>query len=172
MKTTSSQTHYSKYTFRDFTGYIVAPWISGVTHKVVTIRHSASVEPWIDRDIHLHSDSEEYYFLFRGKLELLVDGSMLTLRPYEVLSVRPETPHAVVGGDGPIEHFVIRMPALDDRQITGKIPAGPFLVTNEVKRDVQLDWGCRVPLKETWFQNCWLFGVGQARFHSDHRCLA
>jgi mannose-6-phosphate isomerase-like protein (cupin superfamily) len=37
---------------------------------------------------------------------------------------------------------------------------------------VQRDWGCRVPLTEARFQNCWLFGFGEARFQSDHLSLA
>ena len=75
MKTTPNQPSYSKYTFRECSGYIVAPWISGVTHELVTIRHSASASPWVDRDIHVHSDSEEYYFVFQGELQLVVAGS-------------------------------------------------------------------------------------------------
>ncbi len=172
MNAASARANCSKYTFRDFTGYIVAPWIPGVTHEVVAIRHSASVESWVDRDVHLHSDSEEYYFLFRGELALLVGNSVFTLRPYEVLSVRPGVPHAVVGGDGSIEHFVIRMPAPGDRQTAGEIPARLPPAADEAERELQLDWGCRVPLKEERFQNCWLFGVGQAHFHSDYTCLA
>ena len=150
----------------------MAPWIPSVTHELVTIRHSASVPSWIDRDIHLHSDSEEYYFLFQGELQLLVDGSVFTLKPGEVLMVKPRVPHAVVGGDGPIEHFVIRMPAPDDRRTMGKVPPVLSLATNEAKRELQFDWGCRAPLTEARYQNCWLFGVGQARFHSDYMCLA
>lgn len=172
MKTTPNQISYSKYTFRDYSGYIVAPWISGVTHELVTVRHSASVPPWVDHDIHLHRDSEEYYFLFQGELQLLVAGSVFTLKAREVLSVRPQVPHAVVGGDGPIEHFVIRMPGFDDRQTVGEIPAELFSVADEAKRELRFDWGCRAPLTEARYQNCWLFGVGQARFHSDHMCLA
>ncbi len=106
MKTTSDRTSYSKYTFRDHTGYIVAPGASGTAHECVTIRHSATVPLWVDHDIHLHSDSEEYYFVFQGELQLLVDGSVFTLRPGEVLMVN-QVPHAVVGGNGPIEHFII-----------------------------------------------------------------
>jgi hypothetical protein len=33
----------SKYTFRNYSGYVVAPWISDVTHRLVAIRHSAAV---------------------------------------------------------------------------------------------------------------------------------
>jgi mannose-6-phosphate isomerase-like protein (cupin superfamily) len=106
------QANYRKYRFRNHSGYIVAPWISGVTHEAVT------------------------------------------------------------GGEGPIEHFVLRMPGLDDRQTAGEITAEFPPVANKARRELKLDWGCRVPLAETRFQNCWLFGVGQARFHSDYMCLA
>jgi len=167
-----NQTICSKYVFRGYSGYIVAPWISGVTHELVTMRHSASVPPWADQDVHLHNDSEEFYFLFQGELKLLVSDSVFTLKPYEVLMVKPRIPHAIVGGDGPIEHFVLRMPAPDDRQTVGKIPPKLFPVANETERELIFDWGCRIPLAEARYQNCWLFGVGQARFQSDHMCLA
>lgn len=174
MKTTTAanQPSYTKYTFRDHSGYIVAPWIDGVTHELVSIRHSAFVPPWIDRDIHLHSDSEEYFFLFQGELQLLVAGSLFTLKPREVLMVKPQVPHAVVGGSGPIEHFVVRMPAPDDRQTVGRISPELSPVADQAPRKLQSEWGCRVPLTEARYQNCWLFGFGQARFHSDHMCLA
>jgi mannose-6-phosphate isomerase-like protein (cupin superfamily) len=172
METTPNQTSYSKYAFRDRSGYIVAPWIPGVTHELVTIRHSACVPPWVDRDIHVHGDSEEYYFLFQGDLQLLVDGSVFTLKPGEVLMVKPGVAHAVVGGDGPIEHFVIRMLAPDDRQTTGEVLPVLPPARDEAKRELLFDWGCRVPLTQARYQNCWLFGVGQAHFHSDYMCLA
>jgi len=162
----------AKYTFRDYTGYIIAPWISGVGHDVVTIRHSAAVPPWRDRDIHLHTDSEEYYFLLQGELQVLVVDAVLTLRPYEVLMIKPSVPHAVVGGTGPIEHFVLRMPAAEDQQVMGRTPADAAAVAEGGKRVLQREWGCRVPLAEARYQNCWLFGVGQAHFPSDVMCLA
>ena len=155
---------YSKYTFRGYSGYIVAPWISGSAHDLVSIRHSASEPPWVDRDVHLHDGSEEVYFLFQGELQLLVAGSVFTLKPREVLKVNPRVPHAVVGGSGPIEHFVIRMPARDDRQAVGEIPAKLAPVVGEARRALRLDWGCRAPLTEARYQNCWLFGVGVAGY--------
>lgn len=83
----------SRYTFPGCTRYIVAPWLSGVGHQHVTIRHSAGVASWMDRDTHLHTDSEEYYFVFQGELRLLVDGTVLTLKPYEVLMVKLGVTH-------------------------------------------------------------------------------
>jgi mannose-6-phosphate isomerase-like protein (cupin superfamily) len=163
---------WSKYPFRGHTGYIVAPWIPGVAHGLVAIRHSASVPPWADGDIHLHADSEEYYFVLQGELRLLVDGAALTLRPHEALWVRPGVPHAVVGGRGPIEHFVVRTPGSDDRRSVGTTPPELPPLLHEGKRALQPGWGCRVPLTEARYQNCWLFGFGGARFHSDHLTLA
>lgn len=163
---------FSRYTFQGYTGYIVAPWIPGVGHQHATIRHSAGVTPWTDRDTHLHTDSEEYYFVFQGELRLLVDGTVLTLKPYEVLMVKPGVTHAVVGGTGPIEHFVLRMPAAEDRQTVGGIAVDVPIVADGGERTLRAQWGCRVPLAEAQYQNCWLFGVDQARFHSDVMSLA
>lgn len=167
-----SQNEYARYTFRDRTGYIVAPWISGVGHAPVTIRHSAAVPPWTDRDIHLHTESEEYYFLLQGRLHVLVDGVVLRLKPYEVLMIKPNVSHAVVGGTGPIEHFVLRMPSVEDRQVVGRLPAEAATEAEGDKRVLRAEWGFRVPLAEARYQNRWLFGVGEAAFHSDVMCLA
>lgn len=172
VKTTPNQPSYSKYTFRERGVHRGSVGLWRCSRTGDSIRHSASVSPWVDRDIHLHSDSEEYYFLFQGELQLLVDGSVFTLKPCEVLMVKPQVPHAVVGGNGTIEHFVVRMPAPDDRQTTGKVLPVLPPVRDEAKRELLFDWGCRVPLTEARHQNCWLFGVGQARFHSDYMCLA
>lgn len=172
MKRTSRQTTCVRYTFRGRTGYVVAPWLDGATNDWVYIRHSASVPPWVDQDVHLHTVAEEYFFVLQGELRLLVDGCVFTLRPYEALLVRPEVLHLVVGGSGPIEHFVLRMPASDDRQSLGAPPAELPSVLEEQTRALELDWGCRVPLGEPRYQNCWLFGFGQARFRSEHVCMA
>jgi mannose-6-phosphate isomerase-like protein (cupin superfamily) len=172
VKTTPNPASSSSYTFRGRSGYVIAPWIPGAAHELVAIRYSAWEPPWTDRDIHLHRVSEEYYFVFQGELHLWVDGSALTLQPREVCMVRPGVPHAVVGGRGPIEHFVLRVPAPDDRQAVGRVPPELAPVPDPGPREMRSDWGCRVPLTEAKYQNCWLFGVGQARFRSDHMCLA
>ena len=83
-----------------------------------------------------------------------------------------QVPHAVVGGKGPIEHFVIRLPALDDRQSVSSIPPRLVLAADEARRELQSAWGSRAPLTEARYQNCWVFGVGRARLHSEHMCLA
>lgn len=163
---------FTKYPFKENTGYIIAPWLPDSHHPVVALRHSAGVPAWSDRDIHLHRDSEEYFFVIQGELLLLVAGSMFTLQPGEVLAVQPGVPHAVAGGYGPVEHFVLRVPAPDDRQSTGELPSMLPHPEDGTSRLLKSGWGARIPLTDAQFHNCWLFGVGQARFHSDQMCLA
>jgi mannose-6-phosphate isomerase-like protein (cupin superfamily) len=130
------------------------------------------VPPWRDHEYHLHDDSEEYYFVFNGELHLQVADAFISLKTREALMVKPGVPHAVVGGKGSIEHFVLRLPAHEDRQHVGELPHQTFRSVNETKRELLSDWGCRIPLTEGKNQNCWLFGFGEALFHSAFMCLA
>jgi mannose-6-phosphate isomerase-like protein (cupin superfamily) len=163
---------FSKYTFDGYTGYVVAPWLNNEGHNIASIRHSASVEPWVDEDVHIHENSEEYYFLLQGKLWLMVENTLITLEPKEFLQVRESVPHAVVKGAGKIEHFVIRIPATDDRKSISQVPE-KFLPSAQGKqRELQEEWGYRVSVEVEANRDCWLFGFGQARFQSRQLCLA
>lgn len=135
-----------KYAFRNRTGYIVAPWMSEPGNVPVAIGHTAAAPSWTDPDVHLHRDSEEYYFLLQGELQLLVDASILALRPYEVLAVKRNVPHAIVGGTGPVEHIGLRMPAVKDRQTVAAMPVAPSVGVENAEREVRANWGYRVPL--------------------------
>ena len=163
---------FTKYTFAGQTGYIIAPWLPGATHNRVAVRHSANVHPWADETIHFHEDSEEYYFLRSGRLWLLVNNQTLTLEPNEFLQIRENVPHAIVKGEGVIEHFILRIPAVDDKQVIGILPERVPLLAKETKGSVQEKWGCRVSVDKRANRDCWLFGIGQARFYSPRICLA
>ena len=160
---------YTKRTFREYTGYFVSPDDTG--HDLVTIGHSAMVEPWADGDVHLHQTAEEIYFLVHGDLWIWVDGVAYSLRPLEMLMVRPGIPHSLVRGEGRIEHFGIRAPAGDDRVSVGEVPAKPSF-GSEGERELREDWGYRLSVADAVNQNCWLFGVGHARFHTSNLILA
>lgn len=129
------------------------------------------VQPWVDLGLHLHEASEEYYLLLHGELRLRIAGAALSLRALELLMVRPGVPHAILGGKGPIEHFGIRAPASEDRCMVGEaaIPAVPL---GEGRRELRCTWGYRIPLQDPRNRNCWLTGLGAARFRSPHLLLA
>jgi mannose-6-phosphate isomerase-like protein (cupin superfamily) len=165
----SNRNAYTKYSFVGRSGY-VTPRIS--TQKLVTLGHTAGVMPWQDSGIHKHDQSEEYYLLLHGNLILLVGKEVVTLQPREILMIRPQTPHAIVGGEGLIEHLGIRTPALDDKRITGEIPAVLPTAAQEHERELQGDWGCRIPLEAARNRNCWLFGTGSARVLSSYMTFA
>ena len=160
---------YTLYSFEGRSGYVVP---ADTTHQLVAIGHTAMVEPWRDRNLHSHTQAEEYYLLLHGELELLVAGLRITLKPAEILMVRPQVPHAIVTGAGMIEHIGIRAPAGSDRQSAGETPSPLPAATHEQAREVRRDWGCRVPLQAAANQNCWLFGFGSARFPSAQLAFA
>jgi len=41
----ADQEAYSRYVFRGLLGYVAAPWMRGIRHCLVTIRHGASARP-------------------------------------------------------------------------------------------------------------------------------
>lgn len=85
----------SRYRFLGDTGYILPPGKCG--NGLIALGHTASVPPWADPDLHWHGTAEEYFFLRQGELLFWIAGLSLSLRANELLVVRPEIPHAVVG---------------------------------------------------------------------------
>ena len=53
----------------------------------------------------MHQDAQECYFLLQGELLILVAETLVSLKPKEILVVKPKIPHAIVGGEGRIEHI-------------------------------------------------------------------
>ncbi len=160
---------FIKYTFQGRSGHILG---SSTACGLLAIGHTAYVAPWTDPAIHWHENSEEYYLLLEGELRFWVWGLLLTLRPREILMLRPRVAHAIVGGEGRIEHFGIRTPAPHDKQTVGEVPCKLQRVNEESERALQRDWGFRISLEAAGNRNCWLIGVGAAKFQSAHLTLA
>ena len=85
--------------------------------------------------------------------------------------VQPMVPHAILGGIGRIEHFGIRAPAFDDKEIMGELEREvPPSYENE--RLISGKWGHRIPLDMQRHKNCWLIGAGSALYRSQHLSMA
>ncbi len=65
---------------------------------------------WRDDTPHLHTGSEEYFIVLQGRLDLLVHGCPVSVDTYQLVGVRANVPHQVVGGQAPISSFLIRIP--------------------------------------------------------------
>ena len=143
---------YSILNFQDATGYVLRN-----PQKLIAFGHTASIDPWCDPNVHLHTHSEEYFFLRKGELRFSIDDFQLILHANEILMVYPGVPHAILGGTGRIEHFGIRTPDRDDKQIVGELKQDlPFL--DESQRLISGEWGHRIPLDLPQHKNCWLIG--------------
>lgn len=163
----------SKYYFREHTGYLIHP-AHGCPHELLALGHTAYVAPWQDAGMHIHDVADELFVLLHGQLKFAVADFLITLQSNELILIRSGIPHAIVGGEGKIEHIGIRSPALNDKQERGNLPRGlkPSYEDSEDSRLAIGEWGIRVPLTEPQHQNCWLIGAGMALFTSEHMSLA
>lgn len=162
---------YKRYLFHGRTGGIVDERVEPVSHGLLVLGHTASIPCWSDSHIHFHQHSEEFYLLLQGELHIYVASTCFTLHPRELLMVMPGVHHAVIGGQGRIEHFGFRAPSLSDKQIVGEIPQ-QVPDANESARERSEEWGCQLPLMAAENQNRWLIGWGRVKQRSSHLILA
>ena len=159
---------YSFTCYEGVTGYIVPPQ----NNVFLSVRHSDLVNPWVDPDVHLHTQSDEFYLLLSGRLSLGINGTELRLQPWEMLCVRAGMPHAILGGDGSIEHFGFRAPSPDDRLSLGVPSLNKTVTRIEDGKEIDEPWGFRASLIDPRNRNCWLIGLGEARFKSENFLFA
>lgn len=77
---------------------------------LMDIGFNRQANAWQDARTHYHAASEEYYIATRGRLDLEVCGQAVSVPAGYLLGVKEGTPHHVVGGQGPIESFSVRLP--------------------------------------------------------------
>lgn len=159
------------FTYKGHNGYILHPSYSNCNHNLIALGHTEFCAPWSDPEVHSHQKSEEYYVLLNGRLKLLVADRLITLNVGEILMLKPDVPHAVIGGEGQIEHFGIRAPALEDKRIEGKLNQ-QAVYKNDEMQNIKSEWGHLIPLTKPEHKNCWLIGAGSAKYQSRHMILA
>ena len=69
----------TRYAFGGVSGYLVHPDGSSADAPIA-LGHTALVPPWQDTDVHLHRMATEIFILLWGRLLLLVEERVLTLR--------------------------------------------------------------------------------------------
>jgi mannose-6-phosphate isomerase-like protein (cupin superfamily) len=94
-------------------GYIAGsrlPQAAPAYSTLVDVGFNRQADVWRDDFAHYHVESEEYYLVIRGSLALEVGGQIVFVPAGHLLGIKAGTSHCVVGGQGPIESFSIRMP--------------------------------------------------------------
>jgi mannose-6-phosphate isomerase-like protein (cupin superfamily) len=84
---------------------------------LVDVGFNHQTDVWQDALAHYHTESEEYYLVIQGSLALEVRGQTVFVPAGHLLGVKAGTSHRVVGGQGPIESFSIRMPGNKDDKV-------------------------------------------------------
>jgi mannose-6-phosphate isomerase-like protein (cupin superfamily) len=94
-------------------GYLLGsrvPEDSPAYSQYLDIGYNQVSKPWRDEAPHYHSVSEEYFVVLQGQIDMLVEGEIVQVKPRELLAMRSEVTHQVIGGSAPIENFLFRVP--------------------------------------------------------------
>lgn len=132
-------------------------------------------EPWHDGKIHFHTSAQEIYFIVKGEIWLIIDNKPLILHERNILLVQPNIPHAVVGGKGTIQHYMMKIPHSNDEKIVlNEAPSKEDFLSEYKRNNEEINQnGCFLAdLSMVENQNCWLIGYGSAKYHSEHFVLA
>ena len=94
-------------------GYIAGsrlPQTDPAHSTLVDIGFNRQVDARQDHLSHYHAEREEYYLVIQGSFALVVGDHNVSVPAGHLMGVKAETSHRVVGGQGPIESFSIRVP--------------------------------------------------------------
>ncbi len=68
------------------------------------------VAAWRNDQWHYHTLREEYFIVLRGRLDFQIGSQQVIVRAGQVIAIRPETTHKVIGGAGPADVLFVRVP--------------------------------------------------------------
>jgi mannose-6-phosphate isomerase-like protein (cupin superfamily) len=74
------------------------------------IGYNRTDHAWQDQSAHFHTDSEEYFIVLRGRIDLEVNGVNLPVLPGWMVGIRAGVPHRIAGVETPVENYLIRVP--------------------------------------------------------------
>jgi len=135
------------------------------------------LDPWEDKDFHHHTNSLEIYLLVEGILWIAVDNIPIRMKGCSLLVVQPGFSHSVIGGEGKINHYGMKVPHSNDERVTNETPENILDLKEKMKTSVVLkplkkSVGFYIDLNKKENQNHWILGFGNAFYETDKLCLA
>lgn len=164
------------YDLNEKNGWLLNSSKNSIWHsKWLQLGRSDFTKPWNDGKFHYHSISQEIYYVLQGELWIIINDIPLKLNQNNLLLVQKNIPHAVVGGNGIIQHYMMKIPHSEDEKIvldnTPSLKEFESLKINEMKEIPQKS-GFYADLNDKKNQNCWLIGFGNTNYNSDFFGLA
>jgi len=148
-------------------GYVVGshlPLADPAYSALVDLGLNRQAEVWKDDLAHYHAESEEHYLVVRGSLTVELGDQTVSVPAGHLLGVKAGTSHCVVGGQGPIETFGMRVPATrNDKVVVQQSQVCPndswFLLDLHVPcSDYQA--GACLPISSPGYSPLWDFWSG------------
>jgi len=94
-------------------GYVIGarlPEMDPAYSPLLDIGFNRQRHSWKDDVPHLHTDSEEYFIVLKGCINILVGGQSFIIKHHHLIGVRANMPHQIVDVEAPIDNFLIRVP--------------------------------------------------------------
>jgi len=83
---------------------------------------------WYDENPHLHENCEEYFIVLKGSLHFLIENKSVTVNHHELIGIHAGVSHQIVGGDPPVENFLIRIPGgMNDKVVLDSLRSIPHV---------------------------------------------
>lgn len=134
------------------------------------------IEPWSDPEVHYHTHAQELYIVLNGEMWITVGkDTILRVKEKGLLLVQPNVPHSVIGGKGKVQHIGIKIPHKEDKKINVRknVSAIDEECLQKYNRNfINTSKGFFADLNDQENQNCWLFGLGTAKYKTKELCLA
>lgn len=171
---------YSLYNLNDKQGWILSSFKEEDDihySPLLQFGRTNHCDPWQDPNFHSHSVSLEVYLLIEGELWHVVNGIPIIMKGRSLLLVQPDISHSIVGGQGKIQHFGMKIPHQEDEKIIdskSRDIAKMIDLMDKGKTENKLDpsIGFLIDLNNRENQNTWQIGTGHALYYTEKFCLA
>lgn len=139
--------------------------------KLVQFKHydRNNILEIIDK-IRIHTDSEYYVIMIRGKLKSIIHDDCISITNSEVIMVKPGYKVGLKSHteETDVEFYTITVPVTKQPIEVNTIFQIDEPLNFEDQRELIREWGVRIPYKNELYDNRWLFGYGNAPILSNH----
>ena len=79
---------------------------------------NTTTKPSREEEFHSHEESEEYYLVIQGSLQVKVGRKTYHLQPLNLLSIPKKIQHKIIRFDAPLQYFTLRVPSAKPEEKT------------------------------------------------------
>ncbi|GEM_PF-5441024 len=107
---------------------------------------------WHDEKPHLHKNCEEYFIVLKGSIDFLIENEPVSVKHHELIGIHAGISHQIVGGQAPIENFLVRVPGgMNDKVVLDSFKS-MLPASTQTNNFIHID--LRQPHNDYWVGAC------------------